>query len=113
MTNKNNRPTDQGKTGQPHRADSDRDLLAHLERLTGRPIKSRQDISDYISELSTKAKEKQSSSQRLKNSLLIALLIVAAAQYYFIDVQLEILSQPTLTVFVPVKAGSPGPYLGG
>ena len=49
----------------------------------------------------------------LDGNVLIALLVVAAAQYYFIDIQLQILSQPTLTVFVPVKAGSPGPYQGG
>lgn len=35
-------------------------------------------------------------------------------QYYFIDVQLQIMSQPALTVFVPVKDGSePRVYFGG
>lgn len=112
MTN-NNHPADGREPAQSHRPDSDRELLAHLERLTGRQIRSRQDISDYIGELSTRASERQSRHQQLKNALLIALLLVAAGQYYFIDVQLQILSQPTLTVFVPVKAGSPGPYQGG
>ena len=42
------------------------------------------------------------------------LLVVAILQYYFIDVQLQILSQPSLTVFVPVRGDSPPgkPYFG-
>ena len=93
---------------------SNDELVAHLEQLTGRRIKSRQDISDYVSELSSKAKQKQSKSQHLKNLLLAALLAVSAAQYYFLDVQLQILSQPTLAVFVPVRDDSgQRPYLGG
>jgi hypothetical protein len=46
MANSNN-PAHERET---RLADSDRQLLAHLERLTGRRIKSRQDISDYVSE---------------------------------------------------------------
>ena len=42
----------------------------------------------------------------LKNFLLAALLIGAAGQYYFIDVQIRILAQPNVTVFVPVKGDS-------
>jgi len=113
MTNNNKHPTDGRETRPSPHSDSDRELLAHLERLTGRRIRSRQDISDYIGGLPARASEKQSKRQHLKNVLLVALLVVAAAQYYFIDIQLQILSQPTLTVFVPVKGGSPGPYLGG
>jgi len=103
-------PSDRIPGGRP---ESNGELVAHLERLTGRRIKSRQDISRYVSELSTKAKARRSKSQHLKNFLLIALLIVSAAQYYFLDVQLEILAQPTLTVFVPVKGDSPPrrPYI--
>ena len=82
---------------------SDAELVAHLERLTGRRIKSRQDISDYVRGLSQHAKQRRLSSQNLKNGLLAGLLVLAALQYYFIDVQLQILSQPTLTVFVPAK----------
>ncbi len=112
MTN-NNHPADGRGTAPSHRPGSDRELLAQLERLTGRQIRSRQDISDYIGGLSARAGEKQSKRRQLKHVLLAALLVVAAAQYYFIDIQLQILSQPALTVFVPVKAASPGPYLGG
>jgi hypothetical protein len=89
------------------------ELVAHLEQLSGRRIKSRQDISDYVRELSVKAAARRSKSRHLKSFLLVALLIASAGQYYFIDVQLEILAQPTLTVFVPVKGDSPPvrPYI--
>lgn len=112
MAQNNNRSPGSTERTAGSRTESDGDLVAHLERLTGRRIKSRQDISDYVNELSVKATERRSKSQHLKNFLLVALLIVAAGQYYFLDVQLQILSQPSLTVFVPVKGGSapPRPY---
>lgn len=106
MSENNNRVPDPSERIARGRTASNDELVAHLERLTGRRIKSRQDISDYVSELSVKAAERRSKSQRLKNFLLVALLIVAAGQYYFLDVQLEILAQPSLTVFVPVKGDS-------
>lgn len=92
---------------------SDRELVAHLEQLTGRRIRSREDIAAYVDELQHKARAKGARSQQLKNALLIALLLAAAGQYYFTDVQLQILSQPSLTVFVPAKSDSPPkrPYI--
>jgi hypothetical protein len=91
---------------------SDRALRAHLERVTGRQIRSREDISLYVNELSARGQEQRAKSHRIKSALLATLLTIAAAQYYYIDVQLQILSQPALTVFVPMK-GAQGPYLGG
>ena len=103
-------PSDRIPGGRP---ESNGELVAHLERLTGRRIKSRQDISDYVGELSARAAQRRTKSQHLKNFLLVALLIVAAGQYYFLDVQLEILGQPVLTVFVPAKGALPPsrPYI--
>jgi hypothetical protein len=80
--------------------DDDAKLLAHLERVSGRKINRPEDISDYISELSQKAATTRSKRQHIKNALLGALLVIAVLQYYFIDVQLQILLQPSLTVFV-------------
>ena len=93
-------------------SESDAELIAHLVRVSGRSIKSRQDISTYVDELTSRANERRSKREHLKTALLMALLLVAAGQYYFIDVQLQILSQPTLTVFVPVKEGSPPRLIG-
>jgi hypothetical protein len=93
----------------PRTKDADAELLAHLEQLSGRKINSRQDISDYVSEVSRKAEATRSKWQYLKNALLGAFLIIAILQYYFIDVQLQILSQPSLTVFVPAIDLGPSP----
>ena len=95
------------------RAASDAQIVARLERLTGRKIRSREDIREYVHALSIRADEQRSQSQRLKAALLATLLVATFGQYYFIDVQLQIISQPTLTVFVPTKGGPAKPYLGG
>ena len=83
-----------------------RELVAELERRSGRRIRSREDIAAYLDELSRNAAEKNVKRRTLKNFLLAVLLIGAAGQYYFIDVQLRILAQPNVTVFVPVKGDS-------
>jgi hypothetical protein len=83
--------------------ESDADLIAHLERLSGRTIKSRKDIAEYVDDLTRRASQRKSKSQHLKNLLLALLLVAAAAQYYAVDVQMQILAQPSLTVFVPAK----------
>ena len=103
MGENNSRAPDRNARG---RTQSTSELVAHLEQLSGRRIRSRQDISDYVGELSARAAARRSKIQHLKNFLLVALLITAAGQYYFIDIQLEILAQPALTVFVPVKGDS-------
>ena len=93
--------------------ESNEALLAHLARLSGRSIRSRDDITAYVDELLRKSGERRAKSQHLKNFLLVLLLVVSAAQYYFIDVQLQILAQPSLTVFVPTKgdAAPQRPYI--
>lgn len=81
--------------------DPDEALRIHLEQLAGRNIRTREDITEYVNELSDKARDRQTRSQQLKNALLGGLLVIAVLQYYFIDVQLQILAQPALTVFAP------------
>lgn len=93
-------------------SESDAELVAHLVRVSGREIKSRRDIDRYVDELTSRANARRSKREHLKTALLMALLLAAAGQYYFIDVQLQILSQPTLTVFVPAP-GSSAPRLIG
>lgn len=89
-------------------------LIAELELRSGRRIRSREDVAAYIEELPRTAAAKTAKRQNVKQALLAALLTFAALQYYFIDVQLQIMSQPTLTVFVPVKAeGGAKVYFGG
>ena len=81
----------------------DEALRVHLEQLARRAIRTREDITDYVSELSVQARDRRTRRQPLKNALLGGLLLIAVLQYYFIDVQLEILKQPALTVFAPAS----------
>ena len=85
-------------------APSREDLLDHLEKVAGRKIKTPQDIRDYVNELTRKAQSRSRIQQRFKNIVLAVLLLVSLLQYYFIDVRLQILSQPSLTVFIPTKS---------
>lgn len=84
-------------------APSKDDLLDHLEKVAGRKIETPQDITDYVNELTRRAQSRSRIQQRFKSIVLAALLLISLLQYYFIDVQLQILSQPSLTVFIPTK----------
>ena len=91
-------------------AESSEALLAHLERLSDTKIRTRDDIDVFLSGVAHKAEQRRAGG-RVKNALLGALLVIAILQYYFIDVQLQILSQPSLTVFAPARhidAAPPG-----
>jgi hypothetical protein len=74
-----------------------------LEQLSGRQINSREDIRAYVEGIAKDAKRKTERRQHFKNIALGALFVIAALQYYYLDVQLQILSQPSLTVFYPTK----------
>ena len=89
----------------------DRELVAELERLSGRQIRSREDIAAYVAEISQRAQDKHLKWQSFKNAALCGLLVIAVLQYYYLDVALEILAQPSLTVFVPTTANPAKPYL--
>lgn len=89
----------------------DRELLEELERLSGRQIRSRADIAAYVAEISQRAQDNRSKWQSFKNAALCSLFVIAVLQYYYLEVALEILAQPTLTVFVPTTANPAKPYL--
>jgi hypothetical protein len=88
----------------PGRRESDA-LLAHLEHLCGKPLRTRADIDAFVQSLAGRTQARRGPA--LKNALLGALLVISVLQYYFIEVQLQILSQPTLTVFA--RQGTPAP----
>jgi hypothetical protein len=90
---------------------SDAQLVAYLEQLSGKRIRKREDISAYVAEISQRAEAKRSKWQSFKNAALSGLFVIAVLQYYYLDVALEILDQPTLTVFVPTTASPAKPYL--
>jgi hypothetical protein len=83
------------------------ELLQHLEKLTGRSLRTRDDIQSYVREVAARKAADQPSVRRwlrVKKVTLIALLAFGIMQYYILDVMLEIVSLPTTTYFVPVRA---------
>jgi hypothetical protein len=94
-----------GRRKSSSRAESTAELLAHLERLSGKPLRTRADIDAFVRGLTGRQQPRRGAA--LKNALLGALLVISILQYYFIEVQLQILSQPALTVFA--RQGTPAP----
>lgn len=83
------------------------ELIEHLEKLTGRSLKTREDIRAYARELAARKASDEPSVRRwltVKKATLIALLAFGVIQYYMLDVMLEIVSMPTTTYFVPARA---------
>jgi hypothetical protein len=82
------------------------ELVQHLERLTGRTLRTPADIRAYVHEAAARKAADQPSMRRwrqVKRGTLIALLAFGVIQYYLLDVMLEIASIPSNTYFVPSK----------
>lgn len=82
------------------------ELVQHLERLTGRTLKTREDIQAYVREASARKATDNPSMRRwlkAKKITLVALLALGVMQYYILDVLLEIASMRSTTFFVPVS----------
>ena len=86
--------------------ESREELIQHLEKLTGRSLKTREDIQVYVREVTARKASDQPSVRRwltVKKATLIALLAFGVIQYYMLDVMLEIVSMRTTTYFVPAR----------
>ena len=82
------------------------ELVQHLEKLTGRTLKTREDIAAYVREVSARRAGDEPSVKRwlkAKKATLIALLAFGVIQYYMLDVMLEIVSMRSTTFFVPAS----------
>jgi hypothetical protein len=82
------------------------ELVQHLEALTGRTLKTREDIQAYVREVSERKPLDKPGVQRwlkVKRLTLLVLLAFAVIQYYMLDVLLEIASMRTNTFFVPAS----------
>jgi hypothetical protein len=79
------------------------ELIQHLEKLTGRTLKTREDVQAYFRET---AERRPSMTRWLKAKklTLVVLLAFSAIQYYVLDVMLEIASMRSTTFFVPASA---------
>jgi hypothetical protein len=86
--------------------ESREELIQHLENLTGRTLKTREDIAAYVREVRARSGADVPSVQRwlkAKKVTLIALLSFGVIQYYLLEVMLEIASMRSTTYFVPVS----------
>jgi len=82
------------------------ELLEYLESLTGRRLRTRADIQNYVREVGARKAEDEPSVRRwlkLKRITLVALLAFGGMQYYMLDVLLEIASMRSNTFFVPAS----------
>ena len=83
------------------------ELVQHLEKLTGRSLRTREDIQAYVREVAARKAADQPSVRRwlkVKKVTLLVLLAFSVMQYYVLDVMLEIVSLPSTTFFVPARA---------
>jgi hypothetical protein len=83
------------------------ELVQHLEKLTGRTLKTRADIQAYVREVAARKAHEQPSVRRwlkAKKVMLAALLTFGVVQYYALDVMLEIVSLRSTTFFIPASA---------
>ena len=83
------------------------ELVQHLEKLTGRSLRTREDIQAYVREVAARNAADQPSVRRwlkAKKATLLVLLALSVMQYYVLDVMLEIVSLPSTTFFVPVRS---------
>jgi hypothetical protein len=83
------------------------ELVQHLEKLTGRTLRTRADIQAYVREVAARKAADDPAVRRwltAKKITLIVLLGFGVMQYYILDVLLEIVSMPTTTFFVPARA---------
>ena len=90
-----------------HPAASREELIQQLEKLTGRTLKTREDIAAYVREVAARNATDEPSVRRwlkAKKATLIALLAFGLIQYYILDVMLEIASMRSTTFFVPASA---------
>jgi hypothetical protein len=82
------------------------DLLAMLESLSGRKLRTRAEVRAYVRE----AEQALRGARRhhlLKEAVLVALVALSILPYYFADVQLQILSLPRVVVFASEPAEAP------
>ena len=87
------------------RPESGADLVRCLEEVSGKRIRTREDVQRYLEEISAKRPESGAAVrlwQTLKQGTWLLLLAAAFLQYYLIDILLKIDSLPEIRVNVPV-----------
>ena len=86
-------------------AESSDDVLAYLESLTGKKLRSRSAVDLLFKAFADdEAKRLRKAKVRAarRHTLLIALAVASFLHYYYWDVSLQIAALPEMKVFVPV-----------
>ena len=86
--------------------ESSEDVLAYLEQLTGRRLRSRAAIGQFLGDLAAdEARRAQEVVRRrtIRDGLLLVLLAASYLHYYYWDTNLKIALLPEMKVFVPIK----------
>jgi hypothetical protein len=94
---------------EPSPPETREELVQHLEKLTGRSLRTREDIQAYVSEVAARKAADLPAVRRwlqVKKVTLIILLGFGVMQYYILDVMLEIVSLRSTTFFLPAGASS-------
>lgn len=77
------------------------ELLHYLEEISGRTIRTREDVERYVQQVSSAKPEASARRwQTAKSVILLVLACAAALQYYLLDIMLQIASMPRVTFFV-------------
>lgn len=74
-----------------------------LEQSSGRPLRTRADVRAYLNELAERSNATDKAVQRWQTAKVMTLGVLGAfavLQFYFLDVMLQMISIPQLTVFV-------------
>jgi hypothetical protein len=90
----------------PPQPETREELVQHLEKLTGRSLRTREDIQAYVREVAARKASDQPAVRRwlqVKKVTLIILLGFGVMQYYILDVMLEIVSMRATTFFIPAS----------
>lgn len=81
------------------------ELLRLLEEASGRPLRSRAAVREYLDELEQRRAQESVVAQRWRAAKILTLGLLGALallQYYFLDIMVQMVSVPQLTIFVRV-----------
>jgi hypothetical protein len=88
---------------EPDLLDEREELLQLLERSSGRPLRTRAEVRAYLEELAERRAKADTRAARWQTAKVLTLSVLGAfalLQYYLLDVMLQVMSLPQLTVFV-------------
>jgi hypothetical protein len=83
------------------------DLLAYLEQLSGRKLRTRDDVHRYVEEVAAKKPEESRLVRfwrEVKQVTWLVLLVFAFLQYYFTDILNQVFTLQQVKYFVPAAA---------